>query len=410
MSIDRSNEPVPSPVHYVLANADLWIGDGRSFDGHVVVAGDTIEAVGEGGYGGSLPVMDLGGLALSPGMIDLMVLGGFDRSILRDDPVEIAAEYLRLGVTSCQFCIGTLPWTAVRTIADKIAAATAAPTATAARVLGLYLEGPFQQPDLTGASLREHALPPTDDHVRRIIDDLGRAVTMVNVAPGLPGDAAAVRRLREAGKVVSMAHSDAAADAVLRCLNAGTAVLGHAWDNNPGRIGDSGVQQPTLEHVAMIDERITSIHLICDGVHVDPVLIRMMLRCRGIEPLCLVTDGNQRAGCPDGPFASDDGRRFHKERGVCRTDTGWLAGSATLLPDMFRLFVRFTGLSAAEAVRTVTLNPAACLGVQDRIGLLAPGRAADLVAWDDRLCVRRVWRAGREVANVSAWAEVAFDA
>jgi N-acetylglucosamine-6-phosphate deacetylase len=252
---------------------------------------------------------------------------------------------------------------------------------------------------------RDYALPATEQNVRFVLD-LGPAVTMVNVAPGIENDAAAVRRFREAGKTVSMAHSDAPADRVLACIEAGTSVLGHAWDNNAGRIGDSGVQQPTLEHVALVDERVRFLHLICDGTHVDPLMIRLTLRCRGVESICLVTDSNIRSGCADGEFVSDDGRTWCKRGGVIRTETGWLSGSALLLPDMFRNFVKFTGMRPEIAIRTVTFNPATCLGREGDLGLLGAGRVADLVAWDERLRVRGVWRAGHEVANVSDLSEV----
>ena len=340
------------------------------------------------------------GQTTSPGMIDLMMMGGFGGSILRDDPVELAREYLRLGVTSCQLCIGNLPLDAMCQVAESTRAGMAYDQHDAARILGLYLEGPFQQSELTGGSMRDYALPVTKENLQLILD-LGPAVTMVNVAPGIDNDQVAVRRFREAGRIVSMAHSDAPADRVLACIEAGTSVLGHVWDNNSGRIRDSGVQQPTLEHVALLDERIRFIHLICDGTHVHPLMIRITLRCRGVESICLVTDSNIRSGCPDGGFISDDGRKWCKQGGVIRTESGWLTGSALLLPDMFRNFIRFTGLRPETAIRTVTLNPAACLSREQDSGLLAPGRIADLVAWDDRLRVCRVWRAGHEIKNVA---------
>ena len=394
----------------VLDNATLWPGDGRAFSGHLVLSGAQIESAGPGRYHGDLPAIDLGGLALSPGMIDLMVLGGFNRSILRDDPLDLARAYLRLGVTSCQLCIGTLPWEAMRRIAANTAAAQAHAGSGAARVIGLYLEGPFQHPDLTGASLRENSLPPSAANVERILDEFGGAVSMVNVAPGTDGDSGAIRRLCGAGKVVSMAHSNAPAERVLECVAAGTSVLGHVFDNNSGLIGDSGVQQPTIEHVALTDERVRFIHMICDGAHVHPQLMKLVLRCRGTQALCLVTDAVPRAGCPDGPFTWDDGRQFYKKGGVGRTDKGGLCGSALLLPDHFRNFVRFTGAAPQDAIRTVTHNPAASLGLSGRIGLLAPGCAADLAAWDDGLRVRRVWRAGVEVQDVSPHGEVELGA
>ena len=395
---------------FVLDGARLWIGDGTVRDGHVVVADGRIDLVGSGPYAGPLETLDLSGLALSPGLIDLMLLGGFDLSICRDDQLDIARHYLRLGVTSIQVCFGTLQWDAMNQVAENTRRAQAYRGTDAARVIGLYPEGPFQQPDLTGGSASRYALPPTRQNVRRILDELGSAVTMVNVSPSTEGDAEAVRAFREAGRVVTMAHSNAPADRVRTCVEAGTTVLGHSWDNNSGLLGDSGVQQPTLEHVSLTDERVRSLHLISDGAHVHPILIRMMLRCRGIESICLVTDCNQKSGCEDGPFFWDDGREFYKEGGVCRVkETDGLAGSATLLPDDWRNFVKFSGLEPRAAIRAVTYNPAASLGLDNDIGLIAPGRAADLLTWGSDLKVGRVWRDGAEVANVSDFAEVSMD-
>jgi N-acetylglucosamine-6-phosphate deacetylase len=393
---------------FVLDNAELWIGDGRSFSGHVVVSGGVIEAVGEGPAPTGMQRVDLQGLALSPGLIDLMVLGGFNKSILRDDPIEIGREYLKLGVTACQLCIGTLPWAGMQQDAENTRRAIASSDKSAAEILGLYCEGPFQHPDLTGASLRENALDPSPEIVSRVLDEMGDVIRMINVSPGTPGDVEAIKAFCDAGKVVSMAHSNAPAPRVEQCLAAGTRVLGHIWDNNSGLLGDSGVQQPTIEHVALTDERVKFIHLICDGVHVHPVLVRLTLRCRGVETLCLVTDAVPRAGCPDGEYVWDDGRRFYKEGGVGRTDKGWLTGSALLLPDMLRNFIKFTGLAPEVAIRTVTLNPAASLGLDGKIGLIAPGRRADLVAWDNAMQVRRVWRVGEEIEELSPVAEVAL--
>jgi N-acetylglucosamine-6-phosphate deacetylase len=158
--------------------------------------------------------------------------------------------------------------------------------------------------------------------------------------------------------------------------------------------------------VGLIDERVRYLHLICDGTHVHPVMVRLVVRARGAGAICLVTDAIVRAGCDDGPYTNDDGRTFNKKGGVGRTDTGWLCGSGLLLPDHLRLFMKFTGLPPEEAIRTVTGNPADSLGLGDRIGFLRPGLSADFVAWDHRMRVRRVWRAGREVKPISEFAEV----
>ena len=392
---------------HVLNNAQIWIGDGTAIpDGHLILSNGRIEIVGDEPYEGDLPVTNLEGASLSPGMIDLMCLGGFGKSIMRDKPLDIARDYLRLGVTSVQFCTGTLPWPAMQRIHQNIKEAMAYKGGDAATTLGFYLEGPFQHPELTGASLKENSLPPTPENVKRILDEFGDVLSMINVSPGVDGDAAAIRAFVSAGKVVSMAHSNAPADRVVTCIESGTTILGHAFDNNSGLIGDSGVQQPTIEHVAFTDERIRFIHMILDGQHVHPVLVRLVERCRGFQSICVVTDAVPLAGAPDGNYTWDDGRLFYKKNGVGRTDKHGLTGSGLLLPDMLRNFVKFTGLTPEKAIRTVTLNPATSLGLEDRIGQIAPGRTADLVAWDEDLKVQRVWRQGEELDNVSDFAEI----
>ena len=60
------------------------------------------------------------------------------------------------------------------------------------------------------------------------------------------------------------------------------------------------------------------------------------------------------------------------------------------------------GLDPAEGLRTITVNPAAILGLDDRVGALAPGLDADVVLWSgDPLDVMsralRVFVQGREV-------------
>ena len=55
-------------------------------------------------------MISLKGMAVSPGMIDLMVLGGFGQTLDKGDAAVMAQKYLALGVTACQFCTGMLPW------------------------------------------------------------------------------------------------------------------------------------------------------------------------------------------------------------------------------------------------------------------------------------------------------------
>ncbi len=384
-------------MNVVLDNAVVWPGDGRECLGHVVIRDGRIEQVGEGPS--PCAGVDLSGLYLSPGLIDLMLLGGSGKSILRDGPREILRGAARLGITSVQFCGGMVGWGRNLDYARRIREVMNDPEPDAARLLGWYPEGPFLDPNLT-AAMPEHAVPPTSENVRQFLDEAGDTFPMINISPGLDGDVEAIRMCVEAGKIVSMAHSNASTERTRQCLDAGTSVLGHFNCNNYGRFESNGRKRlPTIEEVALTDDRVRFIHVIGDGVHTEDVFVQLCLRALGIEHLCVVTDAQPQAGCADGPFLAEDGRTFVKAGPVARTTDGKLVGSTWLLPDHFRNFIKMTGLPPREAIRAVTLNAAASLGLADKLRVLAPGCAADLVAWDAALRVRRVWIGGCELSS-----------
>jgi len=392
----------------VIDNATLWIGDGQRFDGHVVLFGDRIEAVERGRYAGDLPVTDLAGMALSPGLIDIMVCGAFDISLAHGDQVEMARRYLALGVTSFLVAIGTCVDEDWPRVADSTQTGVAYEGLDAARNLGAMCEGPFYDPRFIGSNNAELVWSAAPENVNRFLDQCGHVARMVSVSPGIEGDVEAVAMLHAAGKIVSMSHSGAPGERVTACIDAGTSQLGHMWNNNICAPAEPGVQQPTLEHVTLLDERVRFVHLITDGTHVHPPMIQLTLKCRGIESVCVVSDAIPKAGMPDGPFTFDSGLKAEKVNGVGRLPTGQLAGSARLLPDDFRHFMNVSGLAPHEAIRTVTLNPAQAASVDGEIGTLRSGLGADLAAWDDQMRVQRVWRGGQEVQTINDLAEVDY--
>ena len=392
----------------VIDNATLWIGDGQCFDGHVVVSGQRIEAVERGRYGGDLPVTDLGGMALSPGLIDIMVGGAFDLSLLHDDQVEVARQYLALGVTAFQTTLGTVETDDWPRLAGKCRAGMAYEGLDASRNLGALCEGPFYDAQFIGANNAALVWPATPADVDRFLEVCGDIARMVNVSPGIEGDVEAVRTLHAAGKIVEMSHSGASAERVTACVDAGISQVGHMWNNNQSSPAEPGVQQPTVEHVTLTDDRVRFIHLITDGTHVHPMMIDLTIKCRGLGSICVVSDAINRAGVPDGPFTFDSGLEAEKVNGVGRLPSGQLAGSARLLPDDFRHFVNVTGILPHVAIQTVTRNAAQAAAVDDEIGMLSPGLCADFAAWDDGLRVRRGWRGGREVDAVGDLMEVAY--
>jgi N-acetylglucosamine-6-phosphate deacetylase len=245
---------------------------------------------------------------------------------------------------------------------------------TGAVPLGLHLEGPVLSPSRRGAHPAEHLGHAATGATENWTTD--RGVSMVTIAPELPGALELIAELAAAGVVVALGHTDATAEQFQAGLDAGATHVTHLFNamrpfghRDPGPIG-----------VTLADDTVT-VGLICDLVHVDPVAIRMAWRALGPDRITLVTDAVAARGAGTFP-------------GGIRTAEGVLAGSAITLDAAVQNLVAVTGASVPEAVRTVTSTPARVLGLTDR-GVLEPGARADVTVLDHELRVVATYVGGR---------------
>jgi N-acetylglucosamine-6-phosphate deacetylase len=119
---------------------------------------------------------------------------------------------------------------------------------------------------------------------------------------------------------------------------------------------------------------------ICDGVHVDPVLIRLWLKMKGEHRAILVTDGMSATGMPNGTYTFGDFLVEVKD-GVCLSG-GTLAGSVLTMDKAVDNLQRFTGSSLATAVHLASRNPAQMLGLPD-LARIAPGLPANFNLYNE---------------------------
>lgn len=136
--------------------------------------------------------------------------------------------------------------------------------------------------------------------------------------------------------------------------------------------------------------------LICDenGIHVQPDMIKMVVRTKGVERIILITDcmplngdftNNEEDGVAYGPDLNYDYE-------------GHLAGSHLTLDNACRNLMKHTGYGLCHAIRFATLNPAVALGIDDEVGSLAPGKKANIILIDDMVHVNKVILRGETVA------------
>jgi N-acetylglucosamine-6-phosphate deacetylase len=133
--------------------------------------------------------------------------------------------------------------------------------------------------------------------------------------------------------------------------------------------------------------------VIADGFHVHPAMLRLLLASCPIERIMLVSDSMPPAGtCADAFMLQ--GRKIFRRDGRLVTADGTLAGADLCLAEAVRRAVRLMGVTLAQALMMASSAPAAFLGVDDRLGHIAPGFTADLLLLDENLVVLGTWLAG----------------
>ena len=207
-------------------------------------------------------------------------------------------------------------------------------------------------------------------------------IAVVTLAPEVPGAIDLTRRLTEAGIVVSAGHTICTTAEFADARQAGASMVTHLFNamapfshRSPGAIG------------ATLADRDVRAGLICDGIHVDPVAVRMAWRSLGAAHIILVTDAVAALGLDNATVELGGITVAVSERGV-RTADDVLAGSNLALDQAIRNLVAFTGCTYGEAIRSATTTPAEALGLTDR-GRIEVGARADITIFDEHLHVER---------------------
>jgi N-acetylglucosamine-6-phosphate deacetylase len=377
-----------------LLNARVLTPDEELAGATVVVRDGRIEALGVGlAPPAGARTFDLTGLTLAPGFIDTHVHGGGGFSLITEDPEEIrsyARWVVSRGVTGFLVTpIGASTPQMKRWLAAAIAAGEG-PNG-GARVLGVHLEGPFVNPARRGALPPEGLCPPNAAEFLALADAAEGRLKIITLAPELPGAADVVSAARRQDVVVSMGHTDATYEQTLEAIEWGVRHVTHCFNGmRPFHHRDPGCLGAILSSPAM------TVELIADGVHVHPGAMALLLAAKGAQGTLLVTDGIAAAGLGDGDY-SLAGEAIQVRAGVASLPDGSLAGSATTMDQALRNVVRLGLSPLAEAVRMASTNPAELLGLDGRLGRIAPGFTADLVALDDSLGVAMTFVGGQAV-------------
>ena len=364
----------------LIANGTLLTPTERIEDGWLLVEDDRIVETGCGEGPTADRTIDADGRFIAPGFIDLHVqgLGGYNLWDASEDRFERAMRHLAsTGVVACQASVEASP-----EVCDVMRPRIGR-SVSGARVVGLYFEAPFAAPEKRGAIPPEQVREPSPEAAEEILRFSRGLVSMVTIAPERPGALKLIRRLRkEPGPsgwpiVCALGHTAARYDDAVAGVRSGITHCTHLFNamtwmhhREPGPIG-----------AVLIRPHVTA-EIICDGVHLHPVTVRLTVLCKGTSRTCLITD-------------VVSGREHPVVDGAPRLPDGTLAGSILTMDRAVANVMRFADLTVPEAVEMATLTPARVIGLDRTRGSLAAGKAADLVLFDDNVQVSLTMIDGR---------------
>ena len=337
-------------------------------------------------------IRDLNGDRLVPGYIDTQVNGGggvlFNDAPTIETIARIGTAHRRFGTTGF---LPTLISDDLSVIDRAIDAVEQAMAEGVPGVLGIHIEGPFL--NIARKGIHDPAKFRTlDDEAVQLLTRMKTGRTLITLAPEMttPDRIAA---LVEGGAVVAAGHTDADYATIRSALDAGVTGFTHLFNAmSPLTSREPGVVGAALEDTS------AWAGIIVDGHHVDPVVLKLALRCRPADRFMLVTDAMPSVNAPHLGDGDEhfylQGRRISVKDGACLDERGVLAGSDLDMAAAVRNARDLLGLDLPTAVMMASAAPAAFLGLERQRGRIAPGYAADLLILNDDLAVVESWIGG----------------
>jgi N-acetylglucosamine-6-phosphate deacetylase len=364
---------------------DAGFETGRS----LLVRDGRVEAVvGAGQILGADRLIDLEGQTLVPGFIDTQVNGG-GGVLFNDNPSvasirEIGRAHRRFGTTGF---LPTLISDDLEVVSRAVNATRDAIEAGVPGVLGIHIEGPFLNAERKGVHdasklrwLKEDALG--------LLTSLKGGKTLVTLAPERTTPQI-IRKLRDAGVIVSAGHTNGTYDEIRTALDHGLTGFTHLFNamsqltgREPGAVG------------AALDDDQSWCGIILDGHHVNPVVLKIAMRSKRKDRFMLVTDAMPTVGAPNKSFQLQ-GRPISVNDNMLVDEHGRLAGSDIDMATAVRNAPAMLEVDLAHAARMASLYPATFLGLERQFGRIEPGYRADLVLVDAGVNVQETWIGGQ---------------
>ena len=368
----------------------------------ILVKGGIIEKIGKN-LQDSEEVIDASGCIVTPGFIDIHTHGGYEADFMdsTEDAFHSAlAFHLDNGTTSVVATSCTAPRDSIVRFLDFVKKYKESEHGSECRVLGAHLEGPFLSVKNKGAQKLEQLCVPAKDDYSYMLD-YAEVIKTVTISPELDGADKMTRELTLRGIVVSGGHDDGIYPEFMPAIEAGMSHATHLYCAMSDLRFKDGRRNVGLREYTLTDDGLTA-EIIADNRHIPPMLARLIVRAKGADRVCVVSDSLRAAGQPaDGRVyklgSDEDAVRFVIGDGVAVVEnSATYAGSITPVRRMVKNLID-AGIPLTDAVKMGTITPARIVGEEKRIGSLEVGKCADICILDGNFELLNLVLNGRKV-------------
>jgi N-acetylglucosamine-6-phosphate deacetylase len=391
----------------IFTNATLVLADRLVPDSSLVTEDGRIARASQAKYIQPPPgAIDLNGMYLAPGFVDLHVHGGDGA-----DFMDGTAEAFRT-VCRCHARHGTTSLTPTSTVARmdqylrflELCGELFGDVPGGARIVGSHFYGPYFARPARGCHPDQEFLTPNPENADAFTHLAGKMPLVITVAPEIDNAEWLVRTYSAHGVQFNAGHSLATFPQVEAAVGWGVRHVDHLFCamSDRARLRQTQtfpMRAGLMEATLFFDELTTEV--IADGKHLSPELLRFAYKVKGPDRLALVTDSMRAVDLPDGEYwfgAEGSGERVRKLDGVGVTLEGTALASGVMAMDhCVRTMHLAAGVPLPEAVRMASLTPARILGLDAEIGSLEVGKRADFVVMDAELNVRQVYVGGERI-------------
>ncbi len=294
-----------------------------------------------------------------PGFVDLHVNGfaGVDFNTPGRSAEQLQTALTAMRTTGVTRCLPTL----ITSSGDRFAACASALAACRdPMIAGIHMEGPYISPldGPRGVHPRADVIPASWEDFERRQDAAGGRISLVTLAPEVPGALRLIERLVEGKIRVAVGHTAAGREQLRAAVSAGATLATHLGN---------GCAAILPRHDNVIWEQLAAdelnASLIVDGYHLPPSVVKVMIRAKGIGRSILVTDATAAAHAPAGRYRLGVQEvEGHAAGRVTLPGQTHLAGSGLTMDTAVANVVRFGAATLEEALTLASVNPARFMG------------------------------------------------